>query len=75
VIIRMLVGLSGNEYLLGPGDQRDFPQEEALRLIEAGYAVPVADHRVERAVTMPITEKRGRKKRNVVSGDDNGSGD
>jgi hypothetical protein len=73
MLIRMMVGLSGNEYSLGPGDQRDFPQDEAIRLVEAGYAVPVAEHETERAVAAPAAEKRGRKKRNVVSGDDHGS--
>jgi hypothetical protein len=73
MLVRMLVGLSGNKYSLGPGDRHDFPQEEALRLIEAGYAVPVADHKIERAVAVPVTEKRGRKRR-VVSGNDNDGG-
>lgn len=39
--LRMLVGLSGNEYSLSPGDERDFPDAEAGRLIDAGYAEAV----------------------------------
>lgn len=37
--LKMLVGLSGPEYSLSPGDERDFPDAEAGRLIAAGYAV------------------------------------
>ena len=73
MMVRMFVGLSGPAYLLQPGDERDFPQDEALRLISAGYAAPVADTNIERAVALPAMEKRGRK-RNVVSGTGDGSG-
>lgn len=72
MLVRLLVGLSGNEYTLGPGDQRDFPQAEALRLIAAGYAVPAAEQKIERATAVPAPEKRGRK-RSVVHADNNGS--
>lgn len=67
--IRMLVGLSGNAYSLGPGDERDFPEPEALRLITAEYAVPAVEARVERAVAERAPERRGRKT-DVVSGKD-----
>jgi hypothetical protein len=70
MLVRMLVGLSGTAYLLQSGDERDFPNDEALRLIDAGYAVPVSDPEIEHAVVVPVTETRGRKKRNVVSGKD-----
>lgn len=56
--IRLLVGLSGPAYSLGPGDERDFPQGEALRLVEAGYAVPVSEPDVELAVKAPAPELR-----------------
>ncbi|MBZ9808135.1 hypothetical protein [Mesorhizobium sp. ESP-6-2] len=72
--IRMLVGLSGNAYSLGPGDERDFPDAEALRLVAAEFAVPVADARVERAVADRAPERRG-KRTDVVSNDGNGSAD
>jgi hypothetical protein len=71
MLLRMLVGLSGNAYSLGPGDERDFPQDEALRLIAAGYAAPVAEIKIERAVAVPQAEKRGRRAKHVVSGDNN----
>lgn len=74
--IRMLVGLAGNEYSLSPGDQRDFPDAEAIRLVEAGYAVPVGEKEVERAVSQPAPERRTKKGRaNVVRADDNDSTD
>ncbi|RWN58751.1 hypothetical protein [Mesorhizobium sp.] len=73
MLVRMLVGLSGLAYSLGPGDERDFPQDEALRLISAGFAAPVAEIKIERAVQVPAAERRGRK-RNVVYGDSFGSG-
>lgn len=70
--IKMLIGLAGNEYSLAPGDERDFPQDEAIRLIQAGYAIPSAEEKIERAVSTPVTEKRKKGKPDVVSteGDD-----
>ena len=68
----MLVGLSGPAYSLGPGDTRDFPQAEAIRLVEAGYAVPVAERAVERAVAVPVFEKRGKRGKNVADTDNSG---
>lgn len=70
--LKMLVGLSGNEYALAPGDEYEFPEAEALRLIAAEYAVK-AEIDVERAVAQPVTERRAKKaKAHVVSseGDD-----
>jgi hypothetical protein len=58
MLIRMTAGLSGPAYSLGPGDERDFPQEEAIRLIEAGYAVPAAHTQVEQVVKDPGPEQR-----------------
>jgi len=39
--IEMLTALSGLEYSYGPGDKPDFPDKEAIRLIDAGFAIPV----------------------------------
>lgn len=58
MLIRMLVGLSGPTMTLEPGDERDFPQAEAIRLVKAGYAVPVAEPEIERAVVSPALETR-----------------
>jgi hypothetical protein len=60
MLIRMLVGLSGPAYTLSPGDERDFPPDEAARLIAAGYAVPASEQPIERAVRRRAPEKRGR---------------
>lgn len=57
----MLVGLSGPDYCLNPNDERDFPQDEAIRLISAGYAVAVSEP-VETAVAVALE----RRKRNVA---------
>ena len=48
--IRMTMGLAGPQYALAPGDEREFPRDEAVRLIEAGFAVPVAEVKMERVV-------------------------
>jgi hypothetical protein len=71
MLVRMLVGLSGPAILLQPGGEADFPSDEAIRLIDAGFAVPVAtqQQQVERAVRAQAPERRGKKKRDVVSGD------
>lgn len=73
MLIRLTTGLSGSEFNLGPGDERDFPSDEAVRLIAAGFAVPVAEEKIERAVVAPAPERRAKKvKRDVVSSDSNG---
>lgn len=57
--IRMLTSLSGPAYCLSNGDERDFPQDEAVSLIEAGYAVPVAAEKRETATKKtPAQETR-----------------
>jgi len=47
--VRMVVGLSGPAINLIPGDEADFPEDEALRLVQAGFAEPVKP-KTERAV-------------------------
>jgi len=59
----MTVGLSGPAILLNPGDRYEFPQDEALRLISAGFAIPVAEQKVERAVAQPVLETRETRKK------------
>ena len=64
--VRMTVGLSGPAYNLQPGDEFSFPDGEAARLIAAGYAVPVVETPIERAVEVPggfAFEKRGKGKK------------
>lgn len=50
MLVRMVVGLSGPTTSFSPGDEAEFPQAEALRLVEAGFAVPVVEAKIERAV-------------------------
>lgn len=50
MLVRMVVGLVGPTTSLAPGDEAEFPQAEAVRLIEAGYAVPMVAAKIERAV-------------------------
>lgn len=74
--IKMLVGLAGNEYALSPGDEREFPDSEAIRLIEAEYAVPVAEVKTERAVAHQAPERRAKRvKSDVVSSESDNVGD
>ncbi len=54
----MLVGLSGPTITLSPGDEADFPQAEAIRFIEAGFAVPVGEQTIETAAAAPQAERR-----------------
>ena len=58
--VKMLAGLSGPAINLVPGDEHDFPDDEAVRFIQAGFAVPVGQ-KIERAVKKPV-ETRKRKK-------------
>ncbi len=58
--IKMLVGMAGAEYTLSVGDETDrFEDAEAIRLIEAGYAAPLDEKPVERAIKKRSPEKRG----------------
>ncbi|ODS51362.1 MAG: hypothetical protein ABS40_21180 [Agrobacterium sp. SCN 61-19] len=77
MLVKMLVGISGPFYTLDPGDEFHFPDDEAARLVEAGFAVAVAaPARVVEtaAVNTAGLERRGRprKQDDVVSGDGNG---
>ena len=58
MLVRMRVGLSGPTLLLNPGDEHDFPEAEAKRLIRDGAADPIAPE-LERAVTEPHRRGRG----------------
>lgn len=57
--IKMLTSLAGDDFALASGDETDrFADDEARRLVEAGYAVPVVEEKVERAAKKPAAEKR-----------------
>jgi hypothetical protein len=58
--IKMLVSLAGADFSVSPGEEYECSEAEALRHIEAGNAVPVAEPKVERAVKIhKAAEKRG----------------
>ncbi len=54
----MLVGMGGEAVNLAPGDEADFPSDEAIRFIEAGFAVPVAEQKMERAVKKLVAKEK-----------------
>ena len=58
--LKMAVYTAGADYMLSPGDVTDrFPDAEALRLIERGYAVPFDEPKAERTVKRrPARETR-----------------
>jgi hypothetical protein len=58
--VKIVAALPGAVMNLSPGDEEDFPAEDAVRLIAQGYAIPIAPP-VERAVKKPV-ETRKRKK-------------
>lgn len=58
--IRILTSMAGADYALNVGEETErFSDKEATRMIEAGYAVPVAEREIERAMKKPVKEKRG----------------
>ncbi|MER9170921.1 hypothetical protein NKI12_26920 [Mesorhizobium australicum] len=66
--IKLLVSLAGAETAFNSGEEHDWENADAIRLIEAGFAVPVSENKIERAVATPAAERR---KRDVVSVDGN----
>lgn len=57
--IKLLTGFAGADFSLSPGDETDrFSDGEAVRMIEAGYAVPVAGDEAETATKPPAAETR-----------------
>jgi hypothetical protein len=78
MLVKMLVGISGPLYTLDPGDEFHFPDDEAARLVDAGFAIADAPM-IETATvdTSGIEKRRGRprKQDNVVSADGDSSGE
>jgi hypothetical protein len=51
--------MAGPDLVVNCGEETTrFSEAEALRLIAAGYAVPVVEPVLERAVKKPVTERR-----------------
>lgn len=56
--IKMLVSMAGIDFVVNVGEETDrFGNDEAIRLIEAGYAEPVGNEEPEKA-TRKAREKR-----------------
>lgn len=65
MLLKMTAGLSGPEFNLAPGDEHEFNDDEAQRLIDAGFAVVAEADEVVPAAEAPAKTKKG--KANVVS--------
>lgn len=58
--IRMLTSFAGADFSLSVNEETErFSEAEAVRMIEAGFAVPTERGKGERAVKVPAPEKRG----------------
>ncbi|MBB2793899.1 UNVERIFIED_ORG: hypothetical protein GGD58_002763 [Rhizobium pisi] len=60
MLLKMIAGLSGPEFSLAPGDEHEFNDDEAQRLIDAGFA-----EKADAPAEAPVKTKKG--KANVVS--------
>jgi hypothetical protein len=56
--IKYLAGFAGNDFVIEAGEVRECEDAEAERLIDAGFAIPVADEAMERAVATPAEKRR-----------------
>ena len=67
--ITITTSLSGPTYTLEPGAVADFAEAEAIRLINAGFAIPATDDgEIERAVkSVPNGERREKRGRSNVA--------
>lgn len=59
--IKMIVSMAGNGFSLSPGDEWEVPEQEAIGLINAGFAIPLASTEIETTTLDPSTEKRVRR--------------
>lgn len=65
--VRMTTHIAGAGFAYGPGEECEFPEADAVRLIASGASVPVAEADIEIAVRSDAPEKRQiRKKRKAV---------
>ena len=56
----MLTSIAGDGFALHTGEEGDFEDAEAIRLVAAGAAVPVSDEKPERAVKAPIERRKAK---------------
>mgnify|MGYP000960459072 CR=1 FL=1 len=69
MLLKMITGLSGPLFNLAPGDEREFDDDEAERLIDAGFATEVAGS----GASTPAAKKKA--KADVVSAEGGHSAD
>jgi hypothetical protein len=59
--IQMLVSMAGADFALSVGEETErFADAEAVRMVEAGYAIPVSERQVETTDAAPVQEIRRR---------------
>ena len=58
MLVRMLASFAGTDVDWPSGSEQDLPPDEAKRLIDAGFAIPVSVAKIERAVAKPVKETR-----------------
>ena len=58
MLVRMLASFAGTDVDWPSGSEQNLPDDEAKRLIDAGFAVPVAAAKQERATAKPPRETR-----------------
>lgn len=57
--VKALVCISGADHTINAGDEVEMEAAEAIRHIEAGHVVPVAE-KIERAVKAPAEKRKGK---------------
>lgn len=61
--VKMLASFEGPAISWPAGSEQDLSPAEAIRMIERGFAVPVAEVAVETAALEVVTEKRAKRKK------------
>jgi hypothetical protein len=66
MLLKMTAGLSGPEFNLAPGDEHEFDDAEAERLIAAGFAEKAE---IPAPIAAPVKTKKGKADVVPASGD------
>lgn len=60
--VKLLTSLAGARFVFNAGDEYECSAAEAARLCEKGFAVPIAEQKIERAVKKkPAKEVRSKR--------------
>ena len=73
MLVRMNVGISGPQYTLDPGDEFHFDDDEAGRVIAAGFADAVEPAAPEKPEKPDVVSSKGRNSAKRRTGDAGGS--